>query len=328
MSKNKKFLMGCSALILIGATIMFIGFLFGGRVYRMYLNNSGFHVATPEDPYGDGSDPTPKYEENDITLDAFQNIETQNSYSDFRIVLSDHYGLSYCLNSRSYNLKYSVENNTLEIMQEPSSYNMSTSFNWFNFNVGDFHSYSDTKDEFITVYLPKEALLKNVFLFSESGDIDVSGLNCDSLSVKNTYGDINLTDVYIENDMYMKLETCSVNMDNTNASLLDIQNEYGDIRADVLAADSLKLNLATVTSRFTNLTVDSIDAQTEYGDIDFTLLTPVEEYNYQLSAEYGEIYINGTNMGTKYNSITQNPTGKNINISSDTGDITISNKIN
>ena len=118
------------------------------------------------------------------------------------------------------------------------------------FFTGSFGIESDDPHYFVTVKIPKNTKLSEAVFDIESGDLDISSLQADTLKINDEYGKIEISEATGER-LAVKLESCDCMIERMDFSEAKITDSYGDIRLGLPGeAENYGLNL-----------------KTEYGDI-------------------------------------------------------------
>ena len=222
--------------IVLGAVLMMAGRLMGGHA-GFYIDQSGVHGADDMN--------TPEPIQDHMTLDEFDSIDIQVDYADVKLLLSDEFSVEYRLIGNPGKPVCEVRNGRF-IFQETRR---SLPFN-IGFFTGSFGIESDDPHYFVTVKIPKNTKLSEAVFDIESGDLDISSLQADTLEINDEYGKIEISEATGER-LAVKLESCDCMIERMDFSEAKITDSYGDIRLGLPGeAENYGLNL-----------------KTEYGDI-------------------------------------------------------------
>ncbi len=222
--------------IVLGAVLMMAGRLMGGHA-GFYIDQSGVHGADDMN--------TPEPIQDHMTLDEFDSIDIQVDYADVKLLLSDEFSVEYRLIGNPGKPVCEVRNGRF-IFQETRR---SLPFN-IGFFTGSFGIESDDPHYFVTVKIPKNTKLSEAVFDIESGDLDISSLQADTLKINDEYGKIEISEATGER-LAVKLESCDCMIERMDFSEAKITDSYGDIRLGLPGeAENYGLNL-----------------KTEYGDI-------------------------------------------------------------
>ncbi|WMC94088.1 DUF4097 family beta strand repeat-containing protein [Kineothrix sp. MB12-C1] len=261
MSKTSKLLITCTFLIGIGITLCIVGFLLGGRVSGIGIGQNGIQIYT----WGNSGreESAPSYEEAEVKLDSYQNIRMNVAYANVEIKESDHYGIAYKIAKRTP-ISYEIKDGVLNIDQGNKKNGVSSNFMFFGFSGVRNEYIYDT--EFITVYIPKSAVLGEISIKNDCGDINLSNLEASSLALYNDYGNIGLTSI---NTPVISLQINSGNLtaNNIKADNFTIVNDYGNVELDRVDAETLSLEISTGSLDMENISAQTVTVTDDYGDV-------------------------------------------------------------
>ena len=131
-----------------------------------------------------------------------------------------------------------------------------------------------------------------------SGDLSIIDLSCKKeIKIQSEYGDFTgkrITGTTFE----VKSYSGDVEMADIQSDKMTVSNNYGDVHLQMLTTQDLLINSSngdvTMSGNLgTNTTVTS-----HYGDIDLEIAGEKSTYEYMLSSQYGEIFVNGTVVET------------------------------
>ncbi len=217
--------------IVLGAVLMMAGRLMGGHA-GFYIDQSGVHGADDMN--------TPEPIQDHMTLDEFDSIDIQVDYADVKLLLSDEFSVEYRLIGNPGKPVCEVRNGRF-IFQETRR---SLPFN-IGFFTGSFGIESDDPHYFVTVKIPKNTKLSEAVFDIESGDLDISSLQADTLKINDEYGKIEISEATGER-LAVKLESCDCMIERMDFSEAKITDSYGDIRLGLPGeAENYGLNLKT-----------------------------------------------------------------------------------
>lgn len=141
---------------------------------------------------------------------------------------------------------------------------------------------------------------------TEDGDVVVSGTMCKNLKVNTRIGRIELDDVSCNGRLALYSESGDIEFSGDSKGKLTVETGDGDIDVSDTVADDL-----TLLSRV--------------GHVSVSLSGNAWDYNYDISSEYGDLYLNGENYSDIPNTLKKqnNVSGNKITISTESGDIDI-----
>lgn len=359
MRKNKKFLMICAILAGMGFALAGAGIAMGGIVHGFQINAEGIRVYAPQLEKNSKNGKTRTFESAEESLEAFDCIEIDAEYADIRVEQSDSsaYTLAYNL-SNDERLQKEVKDGKLILKQkeEPSYKNGFINMSWFF--IGDFMD--DGEKEYVTVGLPQDAVLKEVQLDTESGDIVCDNIQADSLQIKAEYGDVSLSDakaqkmemslesgklqmeqvqgdlcsiqaeygnvyldqVFVSGDMTLQIESGNLRLQDTYMQQLYLKSEYGNVDGQRAEFAGIRMELDSGDCQMQNVLFDNCTIRSVYGDVEMELKKDLTDYAYELETEYGTVKVDGHKMGESYVSIGKESDDL-IDIRCESGDIRI-----
>lgn len=355
--KKNKFLAVCG--ILAGAGVLFyaIGFGLGGGVTGIGLGSDGLQVHTLK-----GMENERHYNEGKETLEDFHSMNINIDYAEFKIEISDHYGIKYRVNS-DYDFTFEVKDGCLEVLEGMPERGRQFAF----INLGFYRWNPVYEKEYVTVYVPKDADLEAMSVSNDSGNITLVGLNAreitveadeghvdireieasnvnitldsgnltlknintEILKVTDEYGNCDLTDVSVKTLAKIKLDSGNFSMRNTQIKELDVAMEYGNMEAKELKAEKITAVLDSGNIRMEQAEVHTLKAEAEYGNITGKELK-LEEMN--LILESGNCVLSGltikkADIAAEYGNveleITDSTAAYGMELHTDDGEITI-----
>lgn len=268
-----------------GIILCIIGAVFGakGMLAIAYSKDDGFKLLDASDVW--------KYE--DLNMEAFDSIHIDANTSEIKIVKSssDQYGVKCNINGNKEDINIRVVNGTLYIEDE----NDSTVFT-FNFLNSD--------DSEIIVFVPDSTVLKNIYLNSAVGDVeiqDIAGANI--LEVTTDVGDVK-----VKGGNYERV-SLNTNVGDVTTEKITI-TEAINVLSDV---GDIELNGEFLCN---------IDLETRVGDTDIETSVGEKEYNYNISTNLGDVDVFGKSEGVKAQR-EEDSAKYIITINSDVGDIEV-----
>lgn len=156
----------------------------------------------------------------------------------------------------------------------------------------------------------------------ESGNLHLEQVQGADCKVKNAYGNITIKDAAFSGDLSMKLESGDISCQNVKMRDLLLENEYGKVSGQQMNLRNMKAELESGDCSMEEIKLEQCEINSAYGNVDLKLSNPLPEYECDLKAEYGEIRVDGENMGETYRSI-EHGKSKRLEIRSESGDIEI-----
>lgn len=260
MEKNRVILMAGLGCIVLGGLILGTSFALGGTP-GFYVDREGIHSGAESRAKNQESHILEK-----TKLDSFESLELITDYSNVRIIESDDYYLEYQISGHNNKPTYKVENNKLTF-QENSPGNRVIFFG-SDFNYWQNWQDNDTSYDkyFINLYLPKNALLNSVKIYNDCGDIEIDRLEGQSCKITSDYGDISITSLNAQTAA-IKCDSGEMDLGDIHSDSMELYNSYGDIRCTSLDGKNGKISLDAGNFHTTSLKFEDLQASNEYGDI-------------------------------------------------------------
>lgn len=314
-------------LLVAGICLAALGRMFGGSFsFSVNPKTHEFAAAKNDDEY---------YAEDSMSLDAFTSLDIRTSVANITICEGDSYQLDYILYKEDAPT-VSTDGGTLVIKSKENNHTVHIGF---DFEVFDFKTRSD-KEPQLTLTVPKGTELKDVIIFTESGDCKLDKIKADNLSVKTEAGDVVLNNIDSSSmDMVLesgdaKIKACSfdsctlkseagdVVCSDVNSTDMDMTLESGDVRLDTCDFASWKLLSEAGDVKAEELTVDKVSAKAESGDVRLNMKGMQDNYGFALFCDSGDIELNGRNQGENF--VYAEEKEKLIKVENDCGDVKVS----
>lgn len=288
MSRGKKLIAICCAMIGVGIVLCIVGASLGGLVTGIDVGMGGIKVYAPKT--GQTLEKI-TYRTGDETLESFDSIKVDADYAEITIQPADRYGIAYKLNDK-YEFSYEVKDGVLSVSQKCPK---NTSISYYNFSIGNLEitnrsEYSSTtvyEKEYITVYVPEGSKFQNVDIKALSGNVTGSHFDTDTLQLSAEYGDVELEEVGSQNAKLI-VDSGDINITAFADGNITIEDEYGDVTlSDITAA---QMNLKVVSGNFEakGVIAEDLTVEDEYGHI---TLENVKSNGMNLSVDSGNISI-------------------------------------
>lgn len=247
-------------------------------------------------------------------IESFRNADIDLDYVDFSILPSDDYYLEYRLSQNSKVMAYSVENNTFSFQENK------TGTDSFEINFFSFYPFTESKDYYVTLYVPKDVYFTQFSLQSNCGDVWIESLNADSLTLNMDYGNLTLGS-FNGKSFDLSLDSGSLYAKQITSDTFHASDAYGDLTIDEFTGKDAEITLDSGSLVIDNMNVTNLTAQNAYGNIKMTSLLPLAEYDLDLRTEFGE--INATTYFASDSSQITSTAGKGKSISAycDSGDV-------
>ena len=155
--------------IIAVAVVLVLAALLGVSRVVLYTDETGFHVAD--------RNAAQIYVEKDAW--NFQDIEIQAVNSNIEFITENRFGFEFMADN-VIDTVYTNDNGKLTIIQSSKDL-------LFDLNLWS------TKDNYVKVYIPERAQLKNIKIFGESGPITIATLKAEHVDIASASGNITLT---------------------------------------------------------------------------------------------------------------------------------------
>lgn len=193
------------------------------------------------------------------------------------------------------------------------------------------------RNRYVKIYYPDS--LEEVNLTSRYGGISVSDLTCNRLTVSCESGDLKLKHVTAEEEISLQLEYGDMKLEQIKSGEFAVKGEagdlqfsqmkteglfqaewnYGDVALEQITAGEILLRGENGDVKLNEFDAADTDISTEYGDVKAKVSGNKQEYQYHLTAEYGEVWFEGTERSHVFTKTGQSD--KQVNISVENGTI-------
>ena len=331
---TRRTLLVAAGLCVAGGIFFAIGTRLGGMRFLSTadLNNIGSPNSS-----------TKLYEMNKTKLEDFSRLEADITYMDISILPSedDSCYLSYSVSGSSAEnpFQYTIQNGTLSLKENHSAESQ--------FFVGIDYGFlarlftgrvvteeSDNAPDSLTLYLPADKYLDYTAISGGDGDITLSGLKTDRLTLESSYGDLTISDVNAKSGSF-SLGDGDARMDAFTTEQMKFDTSYGDVFVNQCSLGTVTLQSSDgdFTSQNTAYTGDCT-FNLVYGDASFRLDDSQKEaLSLDLSTDYGDVSVaeslpggaytqNGDEDAASYQKTGTAETGS-ISVHCDDGDISV-----
>lgn len=270
MSKNKKWLITATFLILVGCII------FAAVMMRLDWDFSKLstskYITKTYDIVEDFNDISIKADTADITFSLAEDGKC-------KVVCYDNEKIKYSVKALDGKL-------TVEAIDNKK---------WFD-NIGI--NFENAK---ITVYLPRNEL-GNIFVRNSTGDIKLYDLTLNSAELSVSTGKISANDITCAGDFKAKVSTGETVLSNIKCENLISSGNTGDLTLkNVIASEEFSIERSTGDIKFKNCDANEIFIKTDTGDIDGSLLSSKV---FVTKTDTGSVNVPKTSTGGKCEVIT------------------------
>lgn len=319
--KNKKLGITASLIcVTLGIALTIAGRLMGGYP-GFYIDRSGVHAS--------GTQHTAKPVQDSITLDKFDSMEIHADYADVKLIPSDEFAVEYCVRGNNGNPVCEIKNGRLYFQEATRSQSFNLGF--FTASMGiAIHE----PQYYIKVKIPKSTKLSEAIFDIDSGDLDISSIQADSLKITDSYGDVYM-DACKSQSLAIQMESGTLTLGTIDAPKAALNNEYGKLEISQATGESLTIRMESgdlkadkliysdmeITSDYGRAVIDDVSGKrlairmesgdcqigrldcsdtnitSDYGDISLGLPGAIDGYDLDLKTEYGDIRMDGRQKG-------------------------------
>lgn len=280
MKDKKKWLIVSLICVAAGIVIMTAGSLIGGRP-GFYIDRIGIHKA------GEIADaePVKGFQE----FEEFDMIELDVDDADIEIVASDRFAVEYCLSGEYGEPVCKVENGKLIFDESRNTKLIFMNIGFFIGSMGNVNM-EDVPRYYVKIEIPDDKILSKAFLAVEEGSLKISSLQAGELRVKNEYGSL-AVDEYEGEKLKIDTDSGDLTLGILKTEQAEINNEYGKITVSEMDGSILNVKQDSGDCQVACLNVSDTEIENEYGNVSLGIPKESEEYSFDLSTEYGRIYI-------------------------------------
>ncbi|MDR2712070.1 MAG: DUF4097 domain-containing protein [Clostridiales bacterium] len=244
--------------------------VFTGASRLVYWDTNGPHVIN--------SDYENEKRITELDLEPFENIEIRADFLDVETITSDRYGIDVCYFEGD--LTWSLNKGNLIIDFKPKK-----NIHFFNFSFG-----SVELQNYIKVYLPKDAELGTFFAKTDMGKIEAGEIRANEVQIINSFGDL---DIYSITCNRLQIEMDAGGFSAKNLSVtgdIKYKNNFGASRFETVSATNFVLNSDAGEVSVNGCSAQSIDAKSGFGSSRFD---NTNANSFVLNSDAGEVTING-----------------------------------
>lgn len=257
-------------------------------------------------------------------LNEFSEATIDLDYSNISILPSDDYYLEYRLDGTYTEPEYYVSNGSFYFKEGYTKQK-------YKFSLNLFGSPSNIEPYYLNLYVPKEhyfnllklisdsgninleeinakkveisaeygnltfgtLIAESCSIIADSGNIDLKTLNCNDLTISAEYGNITGDTITASKDAKFTLDSGNLTLSQLTADMLKLSNEYGNCSVDQITIKSSTISMDSGNLDLKNASLGNTNIDSEYGGIFLTLAEDTSNYNYDITAEYGNLSIAG-----------------------------------
>lgn len=218
------------------------------------------------------------------TLEAFDSVHIEADTMQIDVVTGTGYELQYSGNE-TYAPTYEIKNGMLVIKQKKRNWTI----------------LKDNKADELCLTVPASAILNELNITSDIGEVYVEGVHFDKGSIRTDIGAVS-----IEEADFNSLEITS---DIGEVSVVDAHFNKGSIGTDIGAVSVEEADF------------NSLEIKSDIGEVEAKLLGAEEDYTLGLFTKNGEIEIDHATVSSQY--VSKGNTEKEMKITTDIGAIEI-----
>ncbi len=288
MNKKTRTIIICAViLMLVGGIMMAIGLLNGAKTTLYWDSEKHRLVCVDEDEM--------YVTREKFSVDQFDKIDINVSRAKVKFVPADGYYVEYSVMSENKN-PLTVQGGKLTFCDDTGRF--------FELNFGYVFN-KHNRDEYLTIYYPKESELDSIVAELDMGNMEISGVYAKMADIELSMGNLDVTDSRVDM-LSAELDMGSLEMKNT---------ETGVFSADLSMGDITLLNSVVTGGMETELDMGSADISLAQIDSENRKI----EYGYDLETDMGDVEVNEADQGNKYSQ----PGDVMLKISCDMGSIAL-----
>ncbi len=281
--------------IILAVVVLSLAVLLVASRFGFYNDASGFHIVN--------KDAAQIFADKDAR--KFENIEIKADSTNIEFVTADDYGFEYMTNS-AVDTVYSNENGILTITQTSRG-------KLFSLNRGD-------RNDYIKIYIPEEAMLKNVAVTDFSGNITIDRLTADKLEISATSGNADIKNIQAAAVLIDKTSG-NVTMDSCKADNLNVNLTSGHFKANSMDMGGMTVQLTSGNAELNGELRGINDITSISGNVTLNIQGEKKDYNSNISVVSGNVNVDGSSTKTyEYenadaaNSLKINATSGNVTV--------------
>lgn len=202
----------------------------------------------------------------------------------------------------------------------------------------------ETLEGALTLYLPEKSMPKDITLSSDYGDVALSSLTCEKISLSLACGDLTLKDLVSDqltlaseygdaalssltcSDLSLELDCGDTEIDQLSSGTLSLTASYGDLAMTAASLKSGTLALECGDAKLDELSVSQeLSLSSDYGDIRVSTSEGADTYSLQAQTNFGDIRCGLPSVGDSETSSVNVPleNAPRLQLSAQSGDIII-----
>lgn len=264
------------SIFVVGAILTAIGITLGGSG-SLWLGRDGIHFGPQEQNATEFAD---------TDSEPFSNIDVELIEADVEIVTGSAYGYTFTYTGNQ-DPSVEIAGGTLKVKENFDVWPIRILGLW------DLH----TSEAKLTVYVPEEASLDQVTLYTASGETVLTSnqISIEHLDCKSASGDVVLAGLQL-GSLSLDVASGDVSLSEVKASSAYLNLMSGWLNYEGAELESLDLNMASGHAAITGEITSHIKVQMASGDIDLNLKGNEDDYRYEVNRVSGDIRVNGRSV--------------------------------
>ena len=279
----KKILIASGILVVVGILLMTVAYMMGW--------NTGFRTTSKgvrlESSYQD-------YASGPINIGEIKSVDVRVEDGNITFKESNTYYIEYNYWGVDYAPEYQVKDGKLTF-SDKNVYDAGFGMVW---NFGSWTKTMPESNE-VVIGLPKDAYLDVVSLKSNDNNMQLQSISCKNLTISGSYGNLDVAGITCD-AMDVSWDDGNYSLKNSEVKDLNLRVDYGIASVSDARCDSLKMNISDGSLKTENVDFVQAEIVTDYSNVDMTLPEKEEAYSYDVKVEYGNITLNGDELGEKY----------------------------
>ena len=260
-------------IILIVVVIVSLAVLAAGSLFMLYSDDDGLHISNRNaaEIFTDKS------------AKKFDEIEIRTTSSNIEFITADRFGYEYMANA-ALKTVCTNENSKLTISQDNKQL-------LFNF------SFWRRNNDYVKIYLPETAQMKNVTIKNISGNITIAKLTADKLDIHATSGNADIENIQATGVIIDKTSG-NFTIDGCKADNLNVNLTSGQFKAKSLDLGGMTLKVTSGNAELGGKLLGANDITSISGNVTLNVQGEKKDYNSNISVVSGNVTVDGNSTKT------------------------------
>lgn len=150
----------------------------------------------------------------------------------------------------------------------------------------------DIDNDYGNVMLKSALPVGDLSVTMGNGHFTAQGFIADSLDIRNDYGKVDLTGIQC-GPLAIEMGNGRLDLTKVKAGQVQIDNNYGDVTVSGYTAAGTDIQTGNGRVRLDGTFNGKTDIRSNYGEVELSTAQKRQDYNLDLSTDYGEISIDG-----------------------------------